>query len=215
MKRRTLVSALGTSIASIAGCLGQASLYSDPTATDTQLSTPRDGNRQVHVTSIGTVHEEAPFAPSIEVLRSDVTADQTARIEVEVTSTADEPVWNTAVRIPAFSNFITKQGPAGRRLMLLKADEQYVTTSSGCWRADLSETQINHAYTDVVTDIRYDPGDTVATQFDIYDHPENTGACLAPGEYPIEALYSVSDNANTDTEEWEYRWGFSLTVEES
>lgn len=215
MKRRTLVSALGTSIASLTGCLGQASLSSESTGTNTQISTPRDGNRQVHVTSIGTVPEEAPLAPSVEVLRSNVTADQTARIEVEMSSTADEPVWNTAVRIPAFSNFITQQGPAGRQLMLLKPDERYATTRSGCWRADLSEAQINHAYTDVVTDVRYDPGDTVAAQFDIYDHPENPGACLAPGEYPIEALYSVSDNSNTDTEEWEYRWGYSLTVAES
>lgn len=214
MKRRTLLSALGTSLVSLTGCLGQASSSSNSTATDTLTPTPRDGSRQVRVTSVGTVPDEPALSPSVEVLRSNVTADQTARIEVEVTNTADQPVWNTAVRIPAFSKFITQESPDGRKLLLLKPDEQYATVRSGCWRADLSEAQINHAYTNVVSERRYERGDTMATQFDIYGHPENTGRCLAPGNYPIEALYTVSDDSNTETDEWEYGWGFSLTVEE-
>lgn len=209
-----MISALGTSIvASLTGCLGQVNPSSDSTATDTP--TPRDGSRQVRITSIGTSPDATPLSHSVKVLRSRVNADQTARITVEVTNTADQPVWNTASRITAFSDFVTQEGPDGQRLLLLQPEEQYPTVRSGCWRADLSESQINHAYTNVVGERRYEPGETKATQFDVYGYPENTGPCLTPGEYPVDSLYVVGDDSNADTAEWEYRWGFSLTVEKS
>lgn len=211
MKRRTFLSTLGASIVTLSGCLERASGGLD--STESPTPTPSAGSRQVHATSIGTVPDGAPLDPSVEVLRSSVNADQTARLKVEVTNTADQPVWNTDVRIPAFSNFITQEGPDGRKLLMLQPDEQYATVRPGCWRADLSESQINHAYSDVVTDNRYEPGETRATQFDIYGHRENTGACLAPGDYPLEAEYAVSDDSDTDTAKWEYRWGLTITIE--
>lgn len=213
MRRRSIVAALGAGIGSLTGCLGEGSSVSESTPTDTPTPTPRDGRRAVGVTSIGAVPDGSPLSHSVGVLRSSVNVDQTARITVEVTNTADQTVWNAA-RIPAFGEFVTQDGPAGLRLLLLQPDEQYPTVRSGCWRADLSRSQVNHAYTNVVDDRRYEPGETKSTQFDVYGHPENTGPCLPPGEYPIEALYVVSDDSSTDTAEWEYRWGFSLTVEE-
>lgn len=209
-----MISALGTNIvASLTGCLGQANTSSDSTVTDTP--TPRDGSRQVSITSIGTVPDATPLSHSVKVLRSRVNADQTARITDEVTNTADQPVWNTYSRITAFSDFVTQEGSDSQRLLLLQPDEQYPTARSGCWRADLSESQINHAYTNVVDERRYEPGETKSTQFDVYGHPDNTSSCLPPGEFPIDSLYVVSDDSNADTAEWEYRWGFSLTVEKS
>lgn len=213
MKRRTMISALGASIIPLTGCLGQGSGGSETTATNSPTSTPPDGPRQVYVTSVGTVPDGAPLDPSVEVLRSSVNADQTARLKVEVTNAADQAVWNTDVRIPAFSNFITQEGPENRKLLMLLPDQQYATVRPGCWRADLSESQINHAYSDVVTDNRYEPGETRATKFDIYGHPDNTGACLAPGDYPLKAQYSVSEDSDTDNTKWEYRWGFTITIE--
>lgn len=207
-----MLSALGTSIVSLTGCLGKAASPAD--STDTPPPTP-SVSRQVRVTSGGPVPDEAPLNPSVKVLRSSVNTDQTARIKVEVTNTADQPVWNTTVRIPAFNNFSTQESRDGQKLLLLKPDEQYATVRAGCWRADLSEFQMNLAYTNVVTDTRYEPGETKATQFDIYGHPENTGPCLTSGDYPIDALYAVSDDSTTDTAEWAYKWGFSITVSES
>ena len=219
-----MLSALGASILSLTGCLSDASTTTASTTTtetpttttsETPSSTPRGGHREIGVTSIGSIPADAPLVPSVEVLQPFVTDDQPARISVKVTNTADQPVWHTGVRIPAFSSFITQAASEGRRLLLLQPDAQYATRGEGCWRADLSEPQINNAYSNVVTDTRYDPGDTTATQFDIYGHPDNTGPCLPPGEYPIDAAYAVSDDATTDTVEWEYRWGFSLTVADS
>lgn len=216
MKRRTMVSALGASFVPLSACFGQTTSAPDSTdtATDTPTPTRGDGSRQVRVTSVGSVPDEAPLATSVEVLRSNVTTDQTARITVEVTNTADQTVWHTATRITAFSDFITQESNDGRKLMLLKPDVDYATVRSGCWRADLAKWEINHAYTNVAAYRKYPPGETKATQFDIYGHPENTDTCLAPGEYPLESLYTVSDD-RSDTAEWEYPWGFSLTVEES
>lgn len=211
MKRRTFLSTVGASIVTLSGCLERASGGIDSTASPDP--TPSAGDRQVQVTPVGTVPNEAPFDPSVEVLQSNVNADQTARLEVEITNIADQPVWNTHVRIPAFSKFITQEGPEDRKLLMLQPDEQYSTVRSGCWRADLSESQINHAHSDVVTDNRYEPGETKTTRFDIYGHPENTGACLAPGDYPLEAQYAVSDDSDTETAKWEYRWGFTITIE--
>lgn len=214
MKRRTIVSALGASIASLTGCLSRASSSADSTTTGTPTPTPRDGRREVRVTSVGSIPTDAPLAPTVEVLQPSVTDDQTARFSVAVTNTSDQPVWNTSVRIPAFSSFVTQADGDDQKILLLKPDDRYETVRSGCWRAALSEPQINNAYSDVVRDTRYDPGDTTTTEFDIYGHPDNTGSCLSPGEYPIYAMYAVNDDSDTDTTEWEYRWGFSLVIED-
>lgn len=207
MKRRTLLSALGASSVPLTGCLGQAT--SSPDSTDTQ--TPHGGPRQVRVTSVGSVPDDTPFDHSIDVVRSGVTADQTARVRTTLLNTADTPVWNTT-RIPTFSDFITQAGPHDQQLLLLQPDLHYETVRSDCWRADLSTTELNHAYTNVVAPIRYDAGESRSTTFDIYGHPENTGPCLAPGDYPVESLYEVSDDSDTDNANWDYRWGFSITV---
>lgn len=214
MRRRSIVSALGASTVSLTGCLGEASSVSDSTTTDTPTQTPGEGRREVGITSTAAVPDATPLSHSVNVLRSSVNTDQTARISVEATNTADQTVWNEA-RITAFSDFVTQERPNGQRLLLLKPDERYPTVRPGCWRADLSKFQINHAYTNVVDQSRYDPGETKSTQFDVYGHPENTGRCLSPGEYPIEPLFRVSDDSTIDSAEWEYRWGFSLTVKET
>lgn len=209
-----MISALGTSIVgSLTGCLEQANTASDSPPTETP--TTRDGSRQVRITSIDTVPDATPLSHSVKVLRSRVNADQTARITAEVTNTADQPVWNTHVRITAFSDFVTQNGPDSQSILLLQPDEDYPTVRSGCWRADLSEPQIDHAYTNVVDERRYDSGETKSTLFDVYGHPENTGPCLPPGEYSIDSQYVVTDDPNADTAEWEYKWGFSLAVEKS
>lgn len=214
MNRRTIVSALGANIVSLTGCLGEASSGSDSTTTDTPTPTHADSRREVGVTSIGTVPSGTPLSHSVKVLRSGVNADQTARIAVEVTNTADQTVWNES-RITAFGDFIIQKDADGQRLLLLHPDVEYPTVSSECWRTEISEFRINHAYTNVVAKRRYEPGGTRTTKFDIYGHPENTGPCLPLGEYPSESLYVVRDDFYTHTAEWEYKWGFSLNVTES
>lgn len=214
MRRRQFI-AIGSSAVFGSGCLWQGSPSTDSTATDTDTpSTPRSGPRRVGVTSVGSVPDESPFSHSVEVPRPTVNADRTARIAVEVTNTADQPVWNEA-RIPAFSTFITQNGPGGGRLPLLQPDEQYAIVRSGCWRVALSGPQINHAYTDVVDERRYEPGQTKIAQFDLYGHPDNTGPCLGPGEYPIHSLYSVLASKDQEDAEWSYEWGFTIDIEDS
>lgn len=207
-----MVSALGASIIPLTGCLGQASSGTDPTTTEVSTVTRRDGRRQVRISDVDDAPTDAPLVPSVRVVRADVTADQTARIQTSLTNTTDTPVWNTSTRIRTFSNFITDAGPQNQRIILLQPDGQYDTVSSDCWRADLSTPELNHAYSDVVTDIRYAAGETRSTTFDIYGHPENTGPCLAPGDYPIDTQYAVSANSDTETIEWEYQWGFTITI---
>lgn len=215
MQRRRFI-AISSGAVFGAGCVGQGSQSADSTATDTDTPTPtpRAGPRQVCVTSVSNVPDRSPLSHSVEVPKPTVNADQTARIAVEITNTADQTVWNAA-RIPAFSAFVTRNGPDGQRLLLLQPDEQYETVRSGCWRADLSKPQINHAYTNVVGDRRYEPGQTRTTQFDLYGHPDNTGPCLGPGEYPIHSPYSIGDSKEQEDAEWAYEWGFTITVEDS
>lgn len=223
MKRRTVVSILGASVVPLTGCFGQASSGADPTddATDTVTdtesppSTPRTGPRTISISGVDDVPDGSPFSPSVEVLQPSVTADQTAQIRTTLTNTVDRPVWNVDVRIGTFGNFITRAGPQNQRLLLLNPDGDYETVRPACWRADISRPTLDHAYSNTVSDIRYAPGATRSNTFDIFGHPGNTGPCLAPGDYPIEAEYAVSDDSSTDTHEWEFQWGFSLTVEES
>jgi hypothetical protein len=74
---------------------------------------------------------------------------------------------------------------------------------------------LNHTYTDVLTEIRYNAGETKTTEFDLYGHLENTPRCLVPGTYPIKTPYNIADDADTDDPDWEYRWGIGITIEES
>jgi hypothetical protein len=218
MNRRRFLALAGmsTSIVPLAGCieLGVEGASQRSPDTETPTPTPGDKHREVQISSVDDVPADAPLEPSVEVIQSSVTAEQTARIRVTVTNTADHPVWNTSVRIPAFSNFITQEGPKGQKLLLLKPDEQY-DTATECWRAELNEPQLNNAYTDVVIDRRYSAGESKATTFDIYGHPENADPCLMPGEYPIENRYTITNDADSDEAKWEYKWGFSITVAES
>lgn len=211
MERRTVLSALGAGVVPLAGCLGRAS--SGPHSTDTPPPTPRDGRRQVRLASVGSVPADVPLDPSVEVVRSAVTADRTARIRTTLTNTADAPVWNVT-RIRTLGDFVTRPGPRDQRLLLLVPDGQYETVRPDCWRADLGERAVNWVYSDVVAPVRYDVDETKATAFDVYGHPENTGPCLAPGDYPVETRYGVSDDSDTDASEWDYRWGFTITVAE-
>jgi hypothetical protein len=168
----------------------------------------------VQISGVDEVPADAPLEPTITVVQSRVTADQTARIRVTVRNVADQPVWNSA-RIPAFSNFITTEGPEGQKLLLLKPEEQYDTASGRCWRAELDRGQLNLAYGDTAADMRYDAGESRSMAFDIYGHPENADPCLMPGEYPIENRYTISNDADSDEATWQYHWGFNITVAES
>ena len=158
---------------------------------------------------------DAPLEPSVTVTQFSITADETARIRVTLTNTSDQTVWNTGVRIPAFSAFITQAGPQGQRLVLLKPDGQYETASAGCWRAEMEEFYLTRAYTDAGADVRYLAGETKATEFAVYGHPENDDCCIAPGEYPIKSSYEIATAEEVEEVEWEYEWGFGITVTES
>ncbi len=212
MNRRTLLTTLGASLVPIPGCLGQPTSGID--ATDSSTPASRGGSREVRVTSVGTSPDDSPLKHAIEVIRSEVRADGTARIRTSLTNTADTAVWNTT-RIPTFSDFTTQTGPNGQRLLLLQTDVKYETVRPDCWRAALSNAELNTAYTNVVSAIKYAAGESRSHTFDIYGHPENTGPCISRGDYPIESRYEVTDDSDSNAVDWSYRWGFSITVEDS
>lgn len=56
---------------------------------------------------------------------------------------------------------------------------------------------------------------TKATEFAVYGHPENDDCCIAPGEYPIKNRYAIATDKEAEEVEWEYEWGFGITVTES
>lgn len=209
MNRRSVMAALVAGGPTLAGCTSRGT-----PGRDTTTSSPEHGDRDVSISSVDDAPADAPLDPAVEVVRSSVSTDRTARLRVTVTNSADRPVWNKYVQIPAFSSFITEEGPQGQELLLLQPDEQYDTVGFGCWRADLDEWQLNHAYTDVVTDVRYDAGESRTTAFDVYGHPENTGPCVAPGDYRIENKYAIAADDDAEQADWDFYWGFSITVGE-
>lgn len=219
MKRRAVLTTLGASAITLTGCNTQGSQETDTPNTNTTgtettrpPSTHRTGPRAVSIASVGTVPSDVPVTPSVTVLRSSVTANQTARIKVSLKNTSEQTIWSQIVRIPAFSDFITDEGPNGNRLLLLKPEVDYETVRSNCWRADLAKYELNHAYTDVAGDVKYSPGATKTTSFDIYGHPQNTGPCLTPGEYKLNSSYRIDTDTNEEKTKWEFTWGFSIMV---
>lgn len=214
MKRRTVLTGFGATIVPLTGCAGFG-VEGDterPTGTATPLS--YCGRSEVQVSSVDSVPPDVPLEPSVTVTRSSITADRTARIRVTLTNTSDRTVSNSS-RIRAFSAFVTRAGPQGQKLVLLKPDVQYETASTGCWRAELEEFHLDRAYTDVGADVRYPAGETKATEFAVYGHPENDDCCIVPGEYPIKNRYTIVADDEVEQVEWQYEWGFGITVAES
>lgn len=211
MQRRTVIATLGAT-PFLTGYLEQVAGGLD--STDTPPSPASDDRREIQISTSGHVPETTPLSHSVEVRHASATADQPARLAVAVTNTTDQPVWNEA-RITAFSDFITDEGPDGHQLLLLQPDEQYPTVRAGCWRADLSQTQRNHAYTNVVAERQYAPGETKTTEFAVYGHPATPGPCLPPGEYPITSSYAVSTDSDAESPDVAYDWGFTIAIEDA
>lgn len=214
MNRRTVLTGFGSTLIPLTGCTGFGA--ESPTKSPAGTATPLSycGRGEVQVSTVDPVPPDVPLEPSLTVTQSSITADQTGRIRVTLTNTSDQTVWNSS-RIRAFSAFITQTGPQEQQLVLLQPDEQYKTASAGCWRAELEEFQLNRAYTDVGADVRYPAGETKATEFAVYGHPENANCCIAPGEYPIKNRYTIATDDEAEEVEWEYEWGFGITVTES
>lgn len=204
---------MGAGTASAAGCTG----VSAPGAEDplTETSTAAGHERRLQISAVDDVASDVPLEPTVEILRREFTVENTARIRVSLSNTAESAVWNGTARIRAFDRFITQEGPNEQQLVLLDPTDRYRTVSPSCWRADLDDPELNSAYTDVVTDVRYSPGETRVTVFDIYGHPENTGPCLSPGAYRIESTYRVSTDEERRSPDWEYDWGFTIQVVEA
>lgn len=182
-------------------------------ASEDPTPTPEGAHREVQISGVDDLPADAPLEPSVTVVQSSITAEQTARIRITVRNVAGQPVY-TSVVIPAFSAFVTRTGPGYQRLVFLRPDRQYDTASERCWRPDLDRGELNWLYGDTAIHLRNDAGQRRATAFDIYDHPENSDPCLVPGEYPIESGYRISDDADSDDATWQYKWGFTITVAE-
>ncbi|MFB6236259.1 MAG: hypothetical protein ABEH81_14860 [Halopenitus sp.] len=213
MKRRALLATIGAGTVPAAGCTGVRA----PEAGDAVTETPtaEDREKRLRISSVDAVPADAPLVPTVEVIQPAITPDRLARVRVSLANTAGSAVWNSNVRIRAFDRFITQAGPNEQQLVLLDPTERYPTVSAGCWRVDLDDLELNFAYTDVVTDVRYSAGETRVAVFDVYGHPENTGPCLPPGEYRIESTYRISMDEKTDSIDWTYDWGFTIEIVDS
>lgn len=215
MKRRAVLTGFGATIVPLTGCTGFGAERNTKSPAGTETPPSYSGRSEVQASTVKEVPTDVPLEPSVKVIQSSITADKTARIRVTLTNTSDQTVWNTNVRIPTFSAYITQAGPQEQKLVLLRPGEQYETASAECWRAELDNPQLNHAYTDVATDVRYTVGEKKATEFAVYGHPENDNRCIVLGEYPIKNRYTIATDDEAEEAEWEYEWGFGITVTES
>lgn len=197
-----MLTALGATTVPVGGCI------------EFGRGGPEDVVREVSIASSDDVPSGVPLEPSVEVIRSSVGSERTARIRATATNVAGRPIWSL-VSIPVFGDFVAEGAETGRRLLLVPPDEDYETVRPGCWRVDLGEREVNWVYTDVMAPVRYEADETRTVAFDVYGHPENTGQCLPPGTYRVENRYSVGDDraALPGDPDWQFRWGFTITVE--
>jgi hypothetical protein len=56
-------------------------------------------------------------------------------------------------------------------------------------------------------------GDQTTVEYDVFDHPGNTGDSLVPGSYRFEAEYHQS--SNFESGKGEFQWGFNISIEEA
>lgn len=220
MERRDVLTAIGSGMAATTGCLdsnqpGNATSTSDPSSGPSNTgTTPQSGGMGIRISSVDDVPSDAPFMPSVKVVRSAVSPEQPARVQVTGKNTSNRTIWNSYVRVPAFGNFVSQNGPSGQRLLFLKRNEQHNVTHPGCWRVDLDKHALNSVHSDVVTGIRYGAGESKSTTLDMYGHPENADPCFALGEYRMENTYYISDTGDSADIQWEFQWGYMISIVE-
>lgn len=220
MRRRTVLAALVAGVPPLTGCGGRggpetATPTPAPVPTVTEVdpgtasptATPRGGPREVAVTAVDDVPADSPLDLSVEVVESTVDPTGTARLRVTATNTADYHVWRPSTR--TFDVHTSRAGPRDQRLLFVHPGKDLPRVRPDCWRAarDSVEDQL-------AVNLRYAAGETRRSAFDLYGHVHNTGPCMAPGDYPTAAKYLVTDDADTPGFEWEFDWGFTVTIEE-
>lgn len=204
---------MAAATAPTAGCTGVNAPETGDTVTET--STAESHERQLQISATDSVPSDVPLEPTVEVVRREFTVENTAQIRVSLTNVTASPVWNSTVQIPAFSQFVTEEGPEDHQLILLDPADQYPTVSPGCWRLDVDDIGRKNLHGDVVTDTRYQPGEKRATTFDVYGYPEDSELCLQPGDYRIEDTYHVSTDDERGSLDREYDWGFTIEIANS
>lgn len=216
-----MLTAIGCGIAATTGCLGSnqsgnVNSTSDPAREPTDTETPpsvSDG-KKIRVSSVEDVPKGVPLTPSVNVIHSEISADQTARVQVTCKNTSNQAIWSNA-RVPAFGNFISRKGSDEQRLLFLKPTQEYDVTHPDCWRADLSKYALNSVHSDVINNIRYDAGGSKSTALDMYGHPENDDPCFELGDYRMQNTYRVSDTSDLGEVQWEFQWGYTISIVES
>lgn len=184
----------------------------EPAGESTTPDTPApdaDVLRRVRVTSVTEVPDIVPVVPSIDVVRSAVTRDRTARVRITFRNVADGTVWHQATS-PVTRQWISLAD--GAKIVLLPADGDYEPVEPGCWRSALDEREV-HVGDDHVRPHPYEACERASVAFDLFGHPANTGGCLPTGEYQFFDTLYVNDREDANDTEWQYQWRFSLAVE--
>lgn len=216
-----MLTTIGFGIAATTGCLSANQSGSDnstlaPTkdSTDTETISPVSGGRKIRISSVDDVPNDVPLTPSVQIIQPKISAEQTAQVQVTCKNTSKQSIWSNA-RVPAFGSFVSRNGPDGQRLLFLKPTEKYDVTHSRCWRADLGKSALNSVHSDVITDIRYNSGESKSTMLEMYGHPENDDPCFELGDHRMQNTYYLSNTDGIDDVQWEFEWGYTISIVES
>lgn len=223
MKRRAFVATAG--VLPVVGCVGRSGAddESTPTSTTSTASetTGPETDRPSEQTMTGTSTSDIRPLRSVsveqrdsleqglgarldvELLKSTITSDHTAVMEVSIVNTGESNRTYQFGPIPVFSATASTDD----RWLLVKP-EQLERPSDGCWSHPKSKKEPGALAT--VRELA--PGESAARTFELWSNSRLTEeSCLPTGEYRFEDEYRVRQSDEKDDE---FAWGFTLQVRE-
>jgi len=186
MRRRTCLATLG---GALGGCIG-GQIGGKPETTTL--------GRTVAVVDADKIPARFDTEATVEVVESEITAEQTARLRVAVRNTGEKRRTYAFDPKPPMGHERSESGPG---TLLLARPESLEREDSDCWRP----SPVGHG--DGRATVELAPGEAIENTLRVWDVGESE--CLPPGDYRFSAPYPRYEGGR----DVQNVWSFTLSLE--
>jgi hypothetical protein len=158
-------------------------------------------SRTLSLDSVDCSPDEYGVVLNVDVLRNTPAEDQSFQVQISMENTTTEPVIFKTDFVRLFAGFESKERDPGLYIIPSGYPLKFKTTFR-----PIAQSIIFDA---IQQSNRVAPMDIIRGEFDILDHPENTGGVFQPGTYRFESEYYDTGGSMV------FKWGFSVELYES
>jgi len=215
MKRRQFLKLTGGSATLGIGALGFGTVYRDNSNMTDQS---REEKRDITIENVDSIdREDVEITIDIEVLRSTVNPEQTARLRITTTNTgASRNLRHGPNRCSLFNRSHGASDPPGLWLHPPGA-ERWIDRANNRWTRDADPEKPRTFETYGCPPHPYKSGESVSNEYLVWDDYQTPGY-MKPETYRFERNVTVyeyeepSPSCPEQTEHSDFRWGFEIRV---